>query len=101
MTRPPGFISSHRDGEPDLRASWSNPLSILLTATWFGLTAGLLELSSLVVRVQFLEEGFFLRSRHFVWMVPVSVLAIFVSLGAGAGSGLPNRTAAPAAPGRR
>lgn len=54
---------------------------ILPTAAWFGLVAGLLELAALTVRVQLLEKGFFLRSGHFVWMVPVSVLAIFASCG--------------------
>jgi arylsulfatase A-like enzyme len=49
---------------------------ILLMAAWFGLAAGLLELLFLAIRVQISEKGFFLRSRHFVWMVPVSDLAI-------------------------
>ncbi len=54
---------------------------MLLMAVWFGLAAGLIELALLVVRVSAYEKGFFLRSTHFVWMVPVSDLAIFGSWG--------------------
>lgn len=56
-------------------------LSTFAIAAWFGLAAGLLELILLVVRVRFFEGGFFLRSRQFLWMVPVSELAIFGSWG--------------------
>ncbi len=55
--------------------------SILLLAIWFGLAAGLLELLSLVIRVTAFENGFFLRSAHFVWMVPLSDLTIFAACG--------------------
>ncbi|MDR3620714.1 MAG: sulfatase [Paludisphaera borealis] len=54
---------------------------VLATAAWFGLAAGFLELLLLVVRVQLQEKGFFLRSRHFVWMVPASDLLLFLGLG--------------------
>lgn len=47
-----------------------------------GLAAGFVEMLLLVARVELQEGGFFLRSRHFVWMVPASVLAIFAALGA-------------------
>jgi arylsulfatase A-like enzyme len=55
--------------------------TLLLLAAWFGLAAGLLELALLSVRVLAFEKGFFLRSRHFLWMVPLSELLIFTSLG--------------------
>ena len=54
---------------------------ILLLSAWFGLAAGLVELFLLAVRVELSEKGFFLRSKHFVWMVPVSDLAIYVTAG--------------------
>ncbi len=54
------------------------PLSIAL---WFGLVAGLVELLILVIRVELLEKGFFLRSRHFLWMVPLSDVVIFGVVG--------------------
>ena len=53
----------------------------MLAAATFGLATGLLELLSLVIRVKLVEKGFFLRSRHFIWMVPVSDLAIFGGVG--------------------
>jgi arylsulfatase A-like enzyme len=55
---------------------------VLLAAVIFGLVTGLLELLLLVARVELFENGFFLRSAHFVWMVPVSDLAISASAGA-------------------
>jgi arylsulfatase A-like enzyme len=55
--------------------------SVLLVAVWFGLASGLLELSILFFRVELFEDGFFLRSEHFLWMVPLSELVINGSLG--------------------
>jgi arylsulfatase A-like enzyme len=63
------------------RAPWGSPLSVLLAAVTFGLATGLLELLLLVIRIEFFEDGFFLRSTHFVWMVPVSDLAISATVG--------------------
>jgi len=70
----------NNDGEA-AGGPWASPLSVLLAAVYFGLAAGLLELVSLAIRVRLVEKGFFLRSKHFVWMVPVSDLAIFASVG--------------------
>ncbi len=67
----PGREPGH---EVTLRQIW-------LLAAWFGLAAGLTELLGLAVRVVLLEKGFFLRSRHFVWMVPVSDLALYLTAG--------------------
>ena len=50
-------------------------------AIWFGLAAGLLELALLVARVKVFEGGILLRSEHFVWMVPVSSLTLFLVTG--------------------
>jgi arylsulfatase A-like enzyme len=58
-----------------------SPISVLIMAIWFGLVAGLLELLLLVLRVTAYEKGFFLRSAHFIWMIPVSELTIFGSWG--------------------
>jgi arylsulfatase A-like enzyme len=63
------------------RGTGLSPSSVLMMAIWFGLVAGLLELLLLVVRVTLLEKGFFLRSAHFIWMVPASELAIFGAWG--------------------
>ncbi len=55
---------------------WRGPLPVLLIALWFGLVSGLLELTFLVTRVQVFENGAWMRSPHFVWMVPVSDILI-------------------------
>jgi arylsulfatase A-like enzyme len=60
---------------------WGERFPILLPAAWFGLAAGLLELVLLVIRVKVIEKGVFLRSTHFLWMVPVSDIAIFLTSG--------------------
>ncbi|MDG3005076.1 sulfatase [Paludisphaera mucosa] len=56
-------------------------LDAFRTALWFGLAAGFVELLLLVLRVEVQEGGFILRSRHFVWMVPTSVLILFAAEG--------------------
>ena len=61
--------------------SATSSLSLILMAVWFGLAAGLLELALLVVRVHGFEKGFFLRSRHFIWMVPASDVMILGTWG--------------------
>ena len=83
MAHPPGVATATIDAEAQARrtTAWSEPVSLLLMAVWFGLAAGLLELVFLVVRVRAFEKSFFLRSTHFVWMVPLSDLAIFGSWG--------------------
>ena len=63
------------------RRDGMGPRELLATAAWFGLTAGFLELLLLVVRVELQEKGFFLRSRHFVWMVPASDLLLLLAVG--------------------
>ena len=53
----------------------------LVIALWFGLVAGLVELLLLVIRVELLDKGFFLRIRHIVWMGPISDVLIFGAVG--------------------
>jgi arylsulfatase A-like enzyme len=54
---------------------------VLLAAVYFGLATGLLELLLLAARIKLFEKGFFLRSQHFLWMVPFSDVALYASLG--------------------
>ncbi|WP_165070154.1 sulfatase [Paludisphaera rhizosphaerae] len=56
-------------------------LDAFRTALAFGLTAGGVELLLLALRVGAWERGFFLRSRHFVWMVPTSTTMLFAGQG--------------------
>lgn len=58
------------------------PRDILALAAGLGLSAGLLEVLSRVVCASVGWHGRFYRvSRHFVWLVPLSNLVIFFSLG--------------------
>ena len=60
---------------------WRGPFPVLLICLWFGLVAGLLELTLLVTRVQVFENGAWMRSPHFVWMVPVSDMLLAAAVG--------------------
>jgi len=71
-------IDAGRGGGPATGHAWP----AFRTALAMGLAAGFVEMLLLVARVELQEGGFFLRSRHFVWMVPASVAAIFAGLGA-------------------
>ena len=71
---------AERESAP-LRVEVFTRRSLFFLALWFGLAAGLLELLFLVIRVRLFEKGFFLRSRHFLWMVPLSDLLIFAAVG--------------------
>jgi arylsulfatase A-like enzyme len=57
--------------------------SLLLLSTWCGLVAGLLEVGTIVLRKHTLDpDQLYKMSRHFVWMIPVSNVCVFVMLGA-------------------
>jgi arylsulfatase A-like enzyme len=58
-------------------------ISILLLSAWCGLSAGLLEVGTIVLRKQALDpDRLYKMSRHFVWMIPVLNVCVFVTLGA-------------------
>ena len=66
----------------DTSSSHATPrLPVIRLALWFGLVAGLLEMVLLVLRVKLLENGVFLRSPHFPWMIPAADLGLFLALG--------------------
>ncbi len=56
--------------------------SILALAAWCGLLAGLLEVLTKVVCAAVGRSGrLYLMSRHFVWLIPLTNLAVFLILG--------------------
>jgi len=66
----------------DLTANRLGPLALLILSAWSGLVSGLLEVAVRVLRKQTVDPNHFYRmSRHFVWMVPLTDLVIFVLLG--------------------
>ena len=57
-------------------------ISIWLLSAWCGVVAGLLEVAAIVLRKQLVDPNQLLRmSRHFVWLIPVSNLCVFLALG--------------------
>ena len=57
-------------------------ISLLLLSAWCGLIAGLLELGAIVLRKQVFDPDHLYRmSRHFVWLIPLSNLCFFLTLG--------------------
>jgi arylsulfatase A-like enzyme len=67
---------------PDLANNPPRFLSLLLLSAWCGLVAGLLEASTIVIRKQVFDPNpLYKMSRHFVWLVPLSNLCVFLVLG--------------------
>ena len=55
--------------------------TIILLYVWCGLFAGLLEVGALLVRKHFFDADRAVRlSHHFVWLIPVANLCIFIAL---------------------
>ena len=51
-------------------------------SAWCGLVAGLLEVGTIVVRKQVFDpDHLYKMSRHFVWLIPLSNLCVFLTLG--------------------
>jgi hypothetical protein len=66
----------------ELAARGLGPFSILILASWCGLVSGLLEVGTIVLRKRTFDlNQFYWMSRHFIWLVPLTNLAIFVLLG--------------------
>ena len=58
-------------------------LSIMLLSAWCGLISGLLEVGITIVRKRSVDlNQFYWMSRHFVWLIPLTNLLIFLALGA-------------------
>ncbi len=65
----------------DRVSSQPGPWSLLLLVSWCGLVAGLLEVAVVVLRKQSFDlDRLAPITRHFVWLIPVSNLAIFIVL---------------------
>jgi arylsulfatase A-like enzyme len=67
---------------PDLVANRLVVISFLLLSAWCGLVAGLLEVGTIVLRKQvFDSDHLYKMSRHFVWLIPLANLCVFLTLG--------------------
>ena len=57
-------------------------LSVLLLLAWCGTVAGLLEVGTILLRKGLFDpDRLYGMSRHFVWLIPVSNLGVFLTLG--------------------
>ena len=55
---------------------------VLLLSAWCGLVAGLLEVGAIVLRKQTYDpDHLYKMSRHFVWMIPMVDVGVFLALG--------------------
>jgi arylsulfatase A-like enzyme len=64
-------------------ASWPGPIHVLLLAACCGLVAGELEVAVRVAQRSFrATERLYLMTRHFVWLVPLLNLLLFLAFGA-------------------
>ena len=66
----------------DRNTTRAGPLQLLLLSAWCGLIAGPLEVGAIVLRKRTLDLNHLSwMSRHFVWLIPLIDLAIFLILG--------------------
>ena len=67
---------------PDLALNRLGFMSRLLVSVWCGLVAGTLEVGTIALRKQMFDPDHISRiSRHYVWMIPLSNLCVFMMLG--------------------
>jgi arylsulfatase A-like enzyme len=67
---------------PDIGASRLGPGAFLLLSAWCGLVAGVLEVATIVLRKRYFDSNqLYQMSRHFVWLIPVTNLCLFVAMG--------------------
>jgi arylsulfatase A-like enzyme len=67
---------------PDLAVNRLGPLALLAVSAWCGLVSGLAEAGTIVVRKRLFDlNHFYQMSEHFIWLIPLTNLAIFLILG--------------------
>jgi arylsulfatase A-like enzyme len=66
----------------DLGANRPGVISLLLLSGWCGLVAGLLEVGTIVLSKQTVDPNhLYGMSRHFVWIIPLTDLGLFLAVG--------------------
>ena len=67
---------------PDLVAQRLGLLPFLMLSAWCGLVSGLLEVGVIILRKRTLDfNQLYWMSRHFVWLIPLINLLVFLILG--------------------
>jgi arylsulfatase A-like enzyme len=71
---------------PDPRVATAHRLglvALIVVSAWCGLVAGLLEVATIVIRKQFFDTNqLYGTTRHFVWLIPLLNLSVFLVLSA-------------------
>src|SRR5262245_43443462 len=66
----------------DRGATRMGSFRLLILSAWCGLVAGLLEVGAIILRKRTLDfNQLYWTSRHFIWLIPLIDLAIFLALG--------------------
>jgi arylsulfatase A-like enzyme len=66
----------------DARGSPARSLAPLVLSAWCGLVAGSLEVGTIVLRKRVFDvDQLYKMSRHFVWLIPLSNVCVFLVLG--------------------
>ncbi len=83
ISRTPFFeTTARRASFQDLAVNRLSPLRLLVLSAWCGLVSGLLEVGTIVLRKHTVDlNHFYGMSRQFVWLIPLTNLAIFLVLG--------------------
>ena len=82
----PSFLSTGviagQPGPANPRPGWLGPVAGLGLAAWCGTVAGLLEVVAVVARKRFFDTNHLLgMSHHFIWLVPLTDLLVFLLVG--------------------
>ncbi len=88
MTSSPADVvaetSAANAAEPSVAARRLRPHQLLVLAVWCGLLAGPLEVATIVLRKNTYDlNKLYWISRHFVWLIPLTNLLIFLIVGLG------------------
>jgi arylsulfatase A-like enzyme len=74
--------SARARGTDDAVAPPLGPMSIVSLSAWCGLVAGLLEVGTIVLRKQTFDPNhLYGMSRHFLWVIPITNLCLFMGFG--------------------
>ncbi len=86
VLEPAGTVSSS-SGDSGSRVNHLGFLRVLILSGWCGLVSGLLEVGALVLRKEAFDPNqLYWMSRHFVWLIPVTNVCLFLALGIVLGS---------------
>ena len=67
---------------PDRAINRPGLISLFVLSAWCGLIAGLLEVGTIVLRKHVFDpDQLYMMSRHFVWLIPLSNVCVFLTLG--------------------